>query len=289
MAKGLQSHTKKKTRAIKRTTVFKPVEDSRLQRLAIAQADAAKKPSVGDHMKEDNPNNDTSMMDTSTKVSTGGFRSNKQKKAFKLKKSLKKKTTNKCAPDLSGLVIRHTQSEVGLKVTPILEGVNNQIVGKLYICESLLYFYSDTVNSGIAVEYPDIIIHAISRQNGEPSIYCQLDAGLFFPTQQVAEEDKEDTVTELNFTPIDTESLEDIYLALSECASLHPDQEFMAEQDEFEDEEYYTNPGDESELNEVQQAALRHLESVFEQPKQNGTDHKHDQKDDQFENAMEDD
>lgn len=79
--------------------------------------------------------------------------------------------------------------------------------------------------------------------------------------------------------------VEDIYLALSDCASLHPDQEFMAEQDEMEDEEYYTNPDDEAELNEVQQAALRHLESVFEQPKQNGSNHQ----DDQFENAMEDD
>ncbi|KAI9307541.1 hypothetical protein BJ944DRAFT_15821 [Cunninghamella echinulata] len=94
MAKGLRSHTKKKTRSIKRSTVFKPVEDSRLQRLAIAQAEAAKKPSVGDHMKEDNSNIDDAMMDTTDKISTGGFRSNKQKKAFKLKKG-KKKTTNK--------------------------------------------------------------------------------------------------------------------------------------------------------------------------------------------------
>lgn len=39
------------------------------------------------------------------------------------------------APDLSGLVIRHTQNEVRLKVTPILGGVSDQIVGKLYICE----------------------------------------------------------------------------------------------------------------------------------------------------------
>ncbi|CAO3648224.1 unnamed protein product [Cunninghamella echinulata] len=78
----------------KESTVFKPVEDSRLQRLAIAQAEAAKKPSVGDNMKEDNPNMDDSMMDTTDKISTGGFRSNKQKKAFKLKKG-KKKTTNK--------------------------------------------------------------------------------------------------------------------------------------------------------------------------------------------------
>ncbi|KAI9307542.1 regulator of volume decrease after cellular swelling-domain-containing protein [Cunninghamella echinulata] len=190
------------------------------------------------------------------------------------------------APDLSGLVIRHSQNDVVLRVSPPLQGTQDQITGKLYICESLLYFYSDVANAGIAVEYPDIIIHAISRQNGEPSIYCQLDADLFFPNQQLPE-DTEDIVTELNFSPKDSESLEDIYLALSDCAALHPDQEFMAEQNESEGEEdqYYTNPSDETELNEVQQAALRHLESVFEQPKQNGTDHANSQ----FENAMEDD
>jgi nucleotide-sensitive chloride channel 1A len=60
--------------------------------------------------------------------------------------------------------------------------------------------------SGIAVEYRDIIIHAISRQNGDPAIYCQLDAGLFFPNQQLPEEDLDDIVTELNFTPVDTNS-----------------------------------------------------------------------------------
>lgn len=63
--------------------------------------------------------------------------------------------------------------------------------------------------------------------------------------------------------------VEGIYLAMSECAALHPDKEFMEEQEES-DQEFYA-PSDEAELNEVQQAALRHLESVFEQPpKMNG-------------------
>lgn len=55
-------------------------------------------------------------------------------------------------------------------------------------------------------------------------------------------------------------------MAMTDCAELHPDQEFMQEQEEYDDEEFYADPSDEAELNEVQQAALRHLESVFEQP-----------------------
>jgi nucleotide-sensitive chloride channel 1A len=83
--------------------------------------------------------------------------------------------------------------------------------------------------------------------------------------------------------------VEDIYLALSDCAALHPDEEFLAEQAALEedDDTYYTNPSDETELNEVQQAALRHLESVFEQPAPNGI--YHPDKNHQFEDAMDDD
>lgn len=56
-------------------------------------------------------------------------------------------------------------------------------------------------------------------------------------------------------------------MALSDCTALHPDEEFLAEQAALEDEsEFFADPSDEAELNEVQQAALRHLESVFEQP-----------------------
>lgn len=70
--------------------------------------------------------------------------------------------------------------------------------------------------------------------------------------------------------------VEGIYMAMSECAALHPDEDFLAEQEALENEgEFFADPSDESELNEVQQAALRHLESVFEPPTQNGaTEHR---------------
>ncbi|KAG0175189.1 hypothetical protein DFQ28_005424 [Apophysomyces sp. BC1034] len=185
-------------------------------------------------------------------------------------------------PDLSDLVVRLTQNNAGLVVLPPLAGIDGQLRGDIYVCESQLYFYSHEHQSGIAVEYPNIIIHAISRQDGTPCIYCQLDAGIFFPNQLIPEDD-EDAMTELKLIPQDPGALEAIYAAMSECAALHPDEEFMAEQAES-DEEWFANPDDETELNEVQQAALRHLESVF-QPPQNGMNHDHSG---QFDHANED-
>ncbi|CEP12441.1 hypothetical protein [Parasitella parasitica] len=176
------------------------------------------------------------------------------------------------APDVTSLKLRHVQKDTALLISPPLAGHPGPIFGELSVCEDQLYFYSETAQSGIAVEYPDIIIHAISRQDGQPNIYCQLDTGLFFPNQELPEDDqeREETVTELRLIPRDGGALEGIYMAMNECASLHPDEEFMAEQEEEEDGDFYADPSDEAELNEIQQAALRHLESVFEPPTING-------------------
>jgi nucleotide-sensitive chloride channel 1A len=56
---------------------------------------------------------------------------------------------------------------------------------------------------GIAVEYPDIIIHAISRSENEATLFCQLDTGLFFPNQQLPESglEREEISTELRIIP----------------------------------------------------------------------------------------
>ncbi|KAI9483310.1 MAG: regulator of volume decrease after cellular swelling-domain-containing protein [Benjaminiella poitrasii] len=171
-------------------------------------------------------------------------------------------------PEIHSLKPRYIQKFTALVITPPLGGSGSPLYGELSVCEDQLYFYSESSSCGIAVEYPDITIHAISRQDGEPSIYCQLNSGIFFPNQTLpeTEEEREDTVTELRFIPRDSGSLEALYMAMSDCSALHPDHEFMAEQEDYEDEEFYADPSDEAELNEVQQAALRHLESVFQPP-----------------------
>ncbi|KAI9278424.1 hypothetical protein BDA99DRAFT_554060 [Phascolomyces articulosus] len=91
MARSLRSQGKKRFRAIKRENVFKPVEDARLARLAEAQAKAAEKPKVGDHMEEEKLEND-SMMDTTDetkKISTSGARNNKVARKLAKKKAKK--------------------------------------------------------------------------------------------------------------------------------------------------------------------------------------------------------
>ncbi|KAI7870500.1 uncharacterized protein EV154DRAFT_530035 [Mucor mucedo] len=106
MAKSLRSQAKKRTRAIKRETIFKPVEDARLARLAEAQAEAAKKPSVGDFMddKEEVATTTTTTTDadamteeeqTSKKISTSGPRSNRHARKLKERKMKGKKGANK--------------------------------------------------------------------------------------------------------------------------------------------------------------------------------------------------
>ncbi|KAI8992084.1 hypothetical protein BDF20DRAFT_848130 [Mycotypha africana] len=115
MGKSLRSQQKKRTRAIKRQQVFKPVEDARLERLAKAQAEAVTKPSVGDYMEDTtkdnsvttNPTDTTSTsgavamvtdeaeQTTTKKISTSGPRSNRHARKLREKKKKGKKGTNK--------------------------------------------------------------------------------------------------------------------------------------------------------------------------------------------------
>lgn len=120
MARSLRSHTKKRTRgkafsagtlqgdrfinqdvhiAIKREKIFGPVEDARTERLAQAQAEAAKKPSVGDFMEEDKTaetnkveeDNAMTEEEPKKKISTSGPRSNRHARKLKEKKKKGKK------------------------------------------------------------------------------------------------------------------------------------------------------------------------------------------------------
>jgi nucleotide-sensitive chloride channel 1A len=79
--------------------------------------------------------------------------------------------------------------------------------------------------------------------------------------------------------------VEVLYNAMSQCAVLHPDADADEEEFEEEEEEWYANPSDEAELNEVQRAALDHLATVFQPPVNGKQTHEND--DGAFEDAME--
>ncbi|KAI9286904.1 regulator of volume decrease after cellular swelling-domain-containing protein [Umbelopsis sp. AD052] len=194
-------------------------------------------------------------------------------------------------PDLSNEIVRHSESGVELEVSPPLRGITENMKGDLNITESQVYFWSESHNTGVALWYPDIIIHAIMRQSDREAIYCQLGEGIHFPAQVAEsgnnddEEDDEEIMAELYFIPTNGDSLEALYNAMSQCAVLHPDADADGEEFEEEEEEWYANPSDEAELSEVQQAALDHLATVFQPPVNGKQTHEND--DGAFEDAME--
>ena len=99
--------------------------------------------------------------------------------------------------------------------------------------------------TGFTIEYPRITLHAVSRGESGPSVYCQLDeSDPSGATNGEEENDEEDTeMTEMKIIPSDPASgehyypvsrphldihpnplkVEPIFEALSQCAALHPD------------------------------------------------------------------
>ncbi|KAF9356508.1 hypothetical protein BGX26_005162 [Mortierella sp. AD094] len=159
------------------------------------------------------------------------------------------------APSISETRIRYTQENITLHVTPVSSLIQNP--GTLYIADECLYFFSTGSNTGFAIPYPSIIIHAIARESHVgPNIYCQLEGSLASlgsaalssnghsgsngaSAGQDEEEEEEDSILELSFAPADVSSLDTIYENLSYCASLHQDEEAddMDEDDYYEDDE----------------------------------------------------
>jgi nucleotide-sensitive chloride channel 1A len=136
----------------------------------------------------------------------------------------------------------------------------------------------DSGTSGFQIEYPAITLHAISRGEPGPSIYCQLDetagnaSDLAGASNETDEGDEGDVqMRELTILPQQAESrmfnnnfvlsslipfslVETIFEALSQCASLHPDPEEEDEGgDAFLDESVFEtfNGCEDRELSEV--------------------------------------
>lgn len=141
---------------------------------------------------------------------------------------------------------------------------------------------------GFQIEYPSITLHAISRQDGQPSIYCQLDEETEAAIDQLSHTDLNGTgnegdeqeeqghendtpMRELSIIPQNPQAckyhlvqwfiyadgsgeVEVIFDALSRCASLHPDPEVLDEEEAIvgSDVNFDVFDGDEEqELSEV--------------------------------------
>lgn len=205
-------------------------------------------------------------------------------------------------------VLKHKEANVSISFEPPVEGFDSTVQGTLYVVtrqgslygfnpsdkkmkvknSSILAFMPHSGPPGFQIQYPAITLHAISRGESGPSIYCQLDESYgnsdSVPANEEAECGNEDTqMRELIVVPQLPESgafifyfflhftlhkvviqlcfsVEAIFESLSRCASLHPDpldqeddQEDYPPDDALVDESAFeTFNGDESdELSEV--------------------------------------
>ncbi|KAI0292157.1 regulator of volume decrease after cellular swelling-domain-containing protein [Russula brevipes] len=194
-------------------------------------------------------------------------------------------------------VLRQKVDNVRVAFDPSLDDFSpdDAALGTLYIIESVLAFRSSTGRT-FQIEYPSITLHATSRGDSGPFIYCQIDespAAAADALPSDGDDPGDDTLSmrELSVTPQDPTSLEPIFEALSYCASLHPDAQESDDEDDddgafidADTTEFEVFTGEEGEeLSEVGRAALAHLEEItynpFEQrsenhgadPKVNGT------------------
>ncbi|KAH8983183.1 regulator of volume decrease after cellular swelling-domain-containing protein [Lactarius akahatsu] len=120
-------------------------------------------------------------------------------------------------------VLRHKVQDVSVAFDPPIVGFSEEdsARGTLYIIESVLAYQSSTTGRAFQIEYPSITLHAISRGESGPFVYCQLDDSP--ATAADGDEDAEPRMRELSLTPQPSDSLDPIFEALSICASLHPD------------------------------------------------------------------
>ncbi|KAI9139824.1 regulator of volume decrease after cellular swelling-domain-containing protein, partial [Paraphysoderma sedebokerense] len=170
--------------------------------------------------------------------------------------------------DLASINVLKWSGSVTLKILPKVSCLNeiagDGVQGMLYVATSRLYYFNRAVSKGLAITYPAIGVHAISR-SPVPSIYCQLDSlvtdeSLLADDVQVEGDSKtvavsntetegteeiedddvemgedEDETSEMVIIPQDLGCVDAIFNELSNCAILHPDL-FDEEEDEEDDD-----------------------------------------------------
>lgn len=100
-------------------------------------------------------------------------------------------------------VLRHKQGDVNVVFEPAIPHQSSWGPGTLYVIDSHLVFIQSEGGIGFQIEYPAIILHAISRSEEAPAVYCQLDDA-YGATGRA--EDAEDEIRELKIIPNDSDS-----------------------------------------------------------------------------------
>ncbi|KAJ1654445.1 hypothetical protein IWQ61_005629 [Dispira simplex] len=139
----------------------------------------------------------------------------------------------KGTPSATNSLLRLKVPQVNCVIESAAHALPEFETGDLYITKDL----------GLALNYPYIVLHALSRTQELTTsdvvnncIYCQIGATIHdVPSQETAPSDHDsadetsdaedyDTIgAEVFFIPQDPTALTDLYQAISECAALHPD------------------------------------------------------------------
>lgn len=165
------------------------------------------------------------------------------------------------APPTEG--VQHEEKNTGAFIGQKAHGT-----GTLYIAESRVSWRSDA-GEGFSLEYPAISLHAVSKDTStfpHPCLYLMIDAKLDDEEEgsDNSSEGGDDSgaMTEIRFTPQNTESLDAMFHAMSDCQALHPDQE--ADSSEEDDDQFFYGGEGEEHLTEEGQNRLREMEGMFD-------------------------
>ncbi|XP_071949494.1 methylosome subunit pICln-like [Antedon mediterranea] len=148
--------------------------------------------------------------------------------------------------------IVHTQHK-----TDVYFKESNKGNGTLYVTESSVLWMNEA-NIGFHLEYPNISLHAVSRDVStfpHECLYLMINTTNLEPDDGL--EDSEDSISEIRFVPQDKDSLMTMFNALADCQSLHPDEDDIDSDDA--DPGFYED-ADEVQLNAEGQAVLARLQ-----------------------------
>ncbi|XP_011314976.1 methylosome subunit pICln [Fopius arisanus] len=123
--------------------------------------------------------------------------------------------------------------------------VSDREIGKgtLYITESVLAWIESSTQQGFALQYPNISLHAISRDqvvHPRQCLYIMIDTKLDLEDDSGEDDDSEIPLTEMRFAPDNVNNLDAMFHAMNQCQELHPDPQDSfsdAEEDIYEDAE----------------------------------------------------
>jgi len=127
--------------------------------------------------------------------------------------------------------VKHTENKTDTYVDGKLLGK-----GTLCIAESAVVWVNEADGHGLSIEYRNISLHAVSRDNSifpRPHLYLSLETNLTTGCGG-GDGDEAEAGSDVKFVPDNTESLEAMYKNMATCQSLHPDSELSCDDDDWQ-------------------------------------------------------